>query len=340
MQPLRTQYSTAVDKDEVRASRYGALNTFQRQTGGPGSIITSEMAEKIKRSYGNEVVMPVLNAQDVTIGNVRSCTVPDSENESALITLTFVTLAFGFTMYPSQHFNNDISYQADWTRKMDKYLVKLAAVLDTMCLDKMNADKNSVWNNITPYNASVGNALQVSAAEQNDFYNQLTSIFEVMDFYDAPYDIVANTMHRPILERLRAQGSGNSTNEAFQFGDYIFNFTNRLSNAPGMHSTLYAMPQGSVAIANRNDPDSIAKSSVGSHKVWGETVLPLVNMNFGTYYIEDCTDASALHEGTAGLTRTKMEGYAFATDVCLISAYNSDPDTRYSRILKTEISNT
>lgn len=338
-QSLRTRYSSVYDKNERRRSVYGGLELFQRQTAGPRSIITPEIQATVARSMGNSVVIPVLDAQDVTIGNVRSCTVADSENESNLVTLTFATLAFGFTMYPMQHYNNDIDrYQIDFDVKMEKYLLKLAAHMDSLCIDKLNTDKNQVWaTEVSNVYATTGNALQVPRSESDDMYNQLSAMMQYMDFYSSEYDILANTMHQTIVNRVRNQGAGNDTNDAFQFGPYSYGYSNRVANRSGVHSTLYALNPGSVAILNRNDPDALSGRKLKNGKEFGLARLPIVNMDFGTYYMEDCTDASALHAGTGHLTRTVKESFEFSTDIVLMSAYNSDPATRYNPIIKAEV---
>lgn len=338
VQPMRTAYDKAVDKNEMRASEYGAMRVAQRQTDGPSSIATSQIKDAVARSAGKTIQVPVLNAENVTLGNTRSCVVVDSENTSALIGITFVTLSFGFTMTPSQHGNNDISYQQDFEHKLRKYLLKAADTIDQMVVDQLNADKNAVWTGeITNTYAQVSNALQVPKSEQFDFYNQLSGIMKVMDFYSTPYDIIANMMHEPLVRRHRNQGASNDENDAFQFNlGYNYNFTNNVVNRSGVHSTLYAIPQGTVAMMNRNMPDNIAGHSTGD-KEWGLTRLPILDQTWGTFYTRDCSDRSALHAGTGHLTQTLLEGFEFATDIALITAYNSDPVTRYNPIVKAEM---
>jgi hypothetical protein len=289
---------------------------------------------------GNTVVVPVLDAEAVTIGNVRACTVADSENTSKLVTLVFATYAFGFTMTPQQHYNNQINYEVDWRRKMDKYLLKFAEVLDTAAVANLEANRNIYFPAaLTAYYPVVGNALQVTQAQKNDYYNNLSSIIRTMDFYENIH-VISSETGRPLWQRLQNQGTGNAVNESFQFAGYTPHFSNRITNAAGVQSTHYAVANGYVGVENRNDPDAIAGSRVGDIKVWGEADLPLVNLRVGTYYYEDCADRSALHAGTAHLTRTKVEGYEFSTDICFVNAYNSAPATRYMPILKAEISAT
>jgi hypothetical protein len=335
MQPLRSKYAdNALDRNELRQSRYGVLDLFKKQSAA-GGLLTEETNANIKRSFGNTVVVPVLNAPNVTIGNVRSCTVVDAENTSALVTLTFATYSFGFTMYPAQHFNNDIAYQNDFNQKLEAYLLKFAGTLDTLCASKLNSDKNIFWDAaITAQYAQVANALQVPVAGAADFYNRASSIMEFMDFY-GQYDVAASTFHQPVISRLANQGTGNDINQSFQFGGFNYGYSNRVTSGAGVASTAYIVPQNTLAIANRNDPDSIMGSTAAGRE-WGEVQMPIVGLNMGSIYYEDCTDANALHAGTTGLTATKKEGFQWSTDICLVTAYNSSAATKASPIVKAE----
>lgn len=340
MQSIRSEYAGNLDRHEMRQSRYGVYDLFKRQTTSPASILSPDLVEKIKKSFGNTVTVPVMLDDDVAISNVRRCTIQDAENDSALVTLTFATYAFGFTMTPGQHFNNDIGYQADFNHKFRKYLLKFASTLDSACIAKLAADKNIYWPaDVTNIYSQSGNALQVAQADRNDLYNQLSAIMETLDFY-GEYDVAANTVHKPLVQRLINQGNANDENDAFQFQGYKWAYSNRITNGANKESTIYLMPQGSVAIENRNDPDAIMGSSVGDFKRWEEVMVPLVDLKMGAYYHKDCADRSALHAGATGLTRTLVEGFEWSTDICLVTAYNSSPSTKASPIVKVEVATT
>ena len=341
MQPLRTKYqANGMDKLEIRRSRYGAWDFYQRQSQLSTGVITPEIRTFIKKSMGNTVTIPVLDAEDVVISNVRACTVADSENTSKLVTLTFVTYSFGFTMTPSQHFNNDVSYQADFDRKLEKYLLKFAATLDSASVANLSANKNIYFPaDITSYYPVVGNALQITQAQKNDFYNQAGAIANTMDFY-GNLNVISSVTGMPMVNRLGAQGAGNGINEQFQLAGYDWSYTNRLTNGANVQSTAYLVPDGYVGVENRNDPDAIMKHRVGSHKIWDEVQVPIVNMKMASYYYEDCADKNALHAGTTHLTRTKVEGFEWSTDVVYVNAYNSNAAGRYSPIVKAEVATT
>ena len=342
MQNLRSDYTGQFDKNEIRSSRYGALNLFKDDT-ATNPIFDPETIANISRSYGNNVVVPVLDAQTIasTSGYTRTCAIADSENDSALVTLTFTSYGWRFSMTPATHYNNDVNMAQDFTRKMNKFALQFAADLDSACLAQLSTAKNQLWTNVAPdYYAQAADALQVPQADKNDFYNQLEAIMSQMDFYDQ-VNIVASTNHVPDVRRYAAQGTGNATNLAFQLDQrgYKWYPTNRLTNASGKDSTLYAVEAGSTFIMNRNDADTAIGHSIGGdYKVWSEELEPITGMVMGTFFQQDCADASGLGgAATAGNTRSLKQGYEFSTDVVTATVYNSDLATRYNPILKAEV---
>lgn len=342
MQPLREIYSGRFDKNESRPSRYGAFDFMAQDGRKPNSIFSQDLRDKIRMSFDRTVQVPVIDAEDVTISNVRSCTIADDESTSQLVNLTFITYAFGFTMYPSQYMNNEIGYQADFNRKLNNRLIRFAAALDSQSIATLEASRNQVWTDIDQY-PNVGNALRVTQAQKNDYYNKLQSIKETMDFYDSPY-VVASTSASPLVRRLDNQGSNNGTNESFQLMPYTWLFTNRIPNGAGVAETHYTVSEGSTAIETRIDPDSEAGNMVGDYLQWAAVNVPLPNssetIRMGSLFREDCADASGLQSpntGVAGKTATLRQSFSWSVDMTFATAYNSSPSTRYAPILKTEI---
>lgn len=343
MQDLRSKYTDKFDKYELKESRYGALRFFQDEAANR-PIIDQETIDNIRKSFNRDVIVPVLDFQSVTVSAsfVRTCAITDSENQSALVTLTFTTFGWAFSMTPSLYMENDISYQRDFSRKMDKFLIEYASVLDTACVTQMETDKNIFFTNVAPaFYAEIASALQVPQAEKNDVFNQIDSIMATMDFYDNS-NIVGSTSLMPMVRRQQAQGESNSTNEKFQFnllGGYRFWPTNRISNGAGVESTFYSVNAGSTGIWNRNDPDTRMGQTIGGDfKQWTEEAMPIVNQTMGSFYQQDCANRSAIAgAASAGLTRARVEGFEFSTDVVTLTTYNSDPASIYGPVQKFEI---
>jgi len=337
MQPLRSEYAASLDKNEARASRYGAFDFFKEDTKRTGGILDADTINNIKRSFGNSVVVPVLDGGDVTIGNVRSCAIADDENTSQLVTLTFVTYAFGFTMHTAQYTNNDIKYQTDFTRKLKKYLNKLAATLDTAAINKLEANKNAFWTSLTDYYPQTAGAMQITQAQKGDFYNKLQAIMETADFY-GDIKVIKSTSGSPMVRRLSAQGAGNDENDSFQFGPYEWMWSNRIGNGAGVEATGYAVESGNVAFETRLDPDALAGHRIGDVSEWGVVNVPLPgspnSIEMGTFYRKDCNDSSGI---STGLTRTLKESFEWSMDAMYLTSYNRDTVNRYNPIVKFEI---
>lgn len=338
-QNLRSQYRRKLDKNENRPSIYGGMNLFKKQNADAGGLFSEEELNNIAKSFGNTVEVPVITHEDIVIGNTRTCNFQTGGPTSALVTLTFVTYSFGFDMYPSQHFNNDVKYEQDFNRKLENRLLALANTIDTQCVATLETNKNQHFPaNITAFYANVGNALQVPQADKEDFYNQFASITQTMDYFQTP-DVALNHVGMGLVRRLAAQGEGNAVNEGFQLMGYTWYPTNRVTNNVGVESTVYGVIPGSVAMVPRVDPDSLMNHSIGSQKEWSTVRVPILDIDMGVFYQEDCADASAIQggSGVTGLTATKRESFQYSVDVCYQVAYNSDPVNRFSPIIKAEI---
>lgn len=344
MQELRSSYTSQFDKNELRPSAVGALNFFMDEMQNR-PIFDPETLNNIIRSYGNSVEVPVLDAETITltVPYTRTCALVDSENTSAIITLTFQSYGWGFTMTPATSYNNDVKMQQDFNRKFEKFRIEFEKVLDSGAINTLETDKNQLWTNIVPqYYAEVGDALQIPQAEKDDFYNNLEAIFTTMDF-PGQVHVIPATSHLPMVRRLDNQGSSNATNQGFQFDlrSYRWWPTNRIPNGAAVESTGYAVEAGSCFIGNRNDADtSVGYSINGGSKVWGQEMVPVgENMiNMGTFYQQDCADRSAIAgAATAGNTRSRVDGFEFSTDIVYATVYNSDLVNRYNPIVKFEV---
>ena len=341
-QSLRDKYPNNLDKNEVRLSNYGCKDLFQKDTEDTMGILSNDAKGQIKQSFGNTVEIPVLNRNSgLSISNTRTCNVVDTSNTSALVTLTFITYAFSFTMTPAQYMNNDIKYQADFDRSLLERVKLLSDTIDTQCYNTANTNRNIFYPaNILNYYPQVGNTLQVPQTDKADYYNQMQAVMMEMDFMDAPYNVMHSTSHNPMTARLMNQGLGNAVNEQFQFNN-AFNYfgSNRVPNGAGVESTTLMSTPGTYAMDNRNDADCVRGAVIGDSanpiKEWSEQYIPIVDMDMGVYYQADCSDQSA--KGGGASTRSVLESWEFSTDVMFLTSYNSDPTTDFTPIVKSEI---
>lgn len=343
MQPLIEKYEAGrMDKNEILFSRYGAFNLFQKQNASASSILSPANRLNLERSYGLTAKIPVLEGIGVSIGNTRSCSVADAESTTAFVTTTFTPLVWGFTMYPGQYVNkgqalNYVGYDADFMHKADQCTLALMSAVDVLARNAIETNRNTYWpaSIATSYYLTTGNALQISNAQKNDAFNQLSAVMEEMDFYGSS-DVLGSTSLKPITERLENQGEANATNESFQFklGEFIFTSSNRVTSGVGVAATGYLIGDGQIATVNRNNPAANGNFTAAGGIQWGTYMYPLLNMEVGTYYKDEC----AVSAGAVTDVATKKESYSFDTEIAFMTAYNSDPTTKPRRIVKFEIS--
>jgi hypothetical protein len=304
---------------------------------------------RLTNSFGKVVKASVIDYENPTISNVRTCAVQTGGLTSKQVTFTFFTLAFGFVMVPAMFDNNDMSYESVFTQQLSNRINAAKALLDTKCVDFSNMHVNQYFPaEMLAYYAKSGNAFQVPVqTDQNGrknwmgLYNYLTSILAQQDFAGMTPDILTNPRGMADVRDLSSQGAYNATNKAWEV-DLVGNFYQSprvLNSGVGVAATEYAFLPGSVAITGRLDPDCLANRGNGV-KEWSNVNLPGFDQ-YGLYYQSDCGDQSAVLAANrlSGLTRTFVESFEWSRDYCIFGAYNSDPTTRYEPINKFELLN-
>ena len=334
MQNIRA--TSDFDKNEYRPSRYGAFDMFMMQTSDPAGIISDELEQKAFQSIGRTIEVPVINFDsDITIGNARTITIPHSENTSALVTISFATYAWGFTIIPSQHMNNEISIQKDFEKKFIKYLYALAGVLESSAVASLSANKTQVFNDILTYQ-NVANVLGASWPQRETLIGDLNVIMGANDYYGR-YHLVGNAGVESIIRKLAQHGLYNDQMKYMEYSDKILHFSNTISNAAGKYGSGYMVEAGNLGILTRVERESILRSTTGDGHEWDIDTLPLLNLPVGTYYYDEVEDVSSMGAHVADLTRARVEHYGFAVDVAFVTAYNSSPATRTNPILAFDI---
>lgn len=328
-----------IDKFEYRASRYGALDAFMKQSDDPTGILTEEMKEKARTSIGTTLQTPVIDYDaDITIGNTRTLTIQDSENTSRFIDITFATYAWGFTITPAMYMNNEIKIQRDFNTKMMKYVYKLAQKLDEDALAALAANKTKVLKNSLLYDFS-GNSVNAKWTERENVFGDLEVMMGANDFYGQLH-IVGDAGVQSIMNKLAQHGLYNDVNKQNEFAGKIVHLTNHLAASEGKYAQGYAVNAGSLGMLTRFERDSLLGTVSGDGHEWGMATLPLLGMPVGTYFYDSVGDYSGIAgEATADMVRTRKEHYGFAVDVAFITAYNSDPEKNASPILAFTVSN-
>lgn len=334
LQALR--HNTSLDKNMVRPNQFGVLDYFIQQ-GAQDPLISRQAKSGIFGSMGRDVQLPVLNYNgEVTVSNARSCTIPDAENTSALVDVTFKTYQVGVSMTPSLYQNNEISYQRDFQRKVLDAVRALGNAMDKDALAAVVASKSQVFNEKLSYTVT-GNSVQVPYIQRVDILGDIDALMAANGF-TGRIGILGNYGVQALVAKLAQLGAQNSINKILEYAGKDFFTSINIANEDGKYATLYAVENGNVDLVTRVDREAFAGTQTRLGHEWGVTTLPGLNIPVGFHYYQEVGDKSAIAgDASADMTCVLSEKYGFSVDVAFITAYNSDPTKKASPFIEAEI---
>lgn len=325
-----------LDRNMTRPCEYGALDFFIEQTNAANSIISPNLRDRAFASIGNTVQVPVINYDgDVTVSNTRSCVISDDENTSALYTVGWTTYSVGFTMVPTAYMNNEISYEHDFTRKMEKVTRALANALDAAAVAALAAQKTQVFTDTLQYTVS-SNVVEVPQQMATEILGDINPIMRA-NCYPEMVHIIGNAGVDSLVRKLAQHGVYNDVNKRMEYDNKVLHYTNNVTNESGKYGTFYAVADGNVGVLTRVDREALRRARANFHE-WDVVRLPYIDLPVGSHYYTAVGDQSSIAgDATADLTCAVKEYFGFSVDVAFIVAYNSAPSTVANPIIKAEI---
>ena len=325
-----------LDRNMARPLEYGALDFFIEQTDAPNSIINANLRNRAFASIGNTVQVPVINYDgDVTVSNSRSCVISDDENTSALYTVVWKTFSVGFTMVPTLYMNNEIDYEHDFNRKMEKICRALATALDTDAIAALSAAKTQVYADKLQYTVT-SNVIQVPTQMATEILGDLNPMMRA-NAYPQMIHLIGNAGVDSLIRKLAQHGVYNDVNKRMEYDNKVLHYTTQLTNESGKIGTLYAVADGNVGILTRVDREALRRARSNFHE-WDVVRLPFIDLPVGSHYYTAVGDQSSIAgDASADMVCNVKEYFGFSVDVAFIVAYNSDLENVANPIMKAEI---
>lgn len=314
----RQKYSaSSLDKQENRGSGYGLLSLAKRDT---PNLISAQTLIAARGTAARATKIPVLQKIAFTPGSTRTCTGATQDTTSALVTVTWATLTNGFHMVPSQYLNNEIGYVEDFKHKLFMLEMAWAKAIEDAIDTKLTAVKSTTFTaDGAPFDFTAS-IITIPQAQKATYLNQIyQSMYQ--DDFTGPFNIVASPALMAANAYYNNQGAGNSANTMFQFGDFNFDYSNRVSLSSGAESTFYVMPHGSLAILDWVDPDSRNGSKISDGNYWTTFNMPILGMPVGLHVQKACADNASTYG--SGLEASLTENYNFSVDYALVTPYIS-----------------
>lgn len=336
--------SPGFDKNEFRMTNMGITNAYMNQSKAVDSILSPELIDRAMMSSGRNVQIPVINYQDITVRTTRPITIPTFSNNSALVTVTWVTMAFGFPMRTAEHFNNEIDWQTDFNKKYEAMLVKFASTLEGYGATNLNNGKTLLINGVSSGTTVGGHTLAsgvvsetVTLLKDSEIMADIPSMMLQNDFKNNGLDIIGNPGFKSIMQRQEGFGEFNTENKRVQWANNNYQWSNAITDASGKNATFYAVPSGNLGILFRVEPDALLRTDLGNGTKWDTIVLPGLDIPCGTYEYPGTVDISGEGAHVAHLSRTGQFMLDFAFEVGFLTAYNSNTATRASGIIKADV---
>jgi hypothetical protein len=326
-----------LDKNETRPSQYGALDLFVTESDSPTGILSPELKAKAFESIGTTLQTAVIHYDGgVTISNTRSVTIADSENTSQMVSFTFSTLSWGYTMVPSLYHNNEIGYDKDWNTKFEKYLFAAAASLEASAIAALEAAKTQVFTDPLIYDTT-GNAINAAWKNREDVIGDINPMMSANDYFGQIH-VLGNGGIESMIRKMSEKGLYNEVNKTLEYSDKILHFSRFLANDEGKFATAYAVEGGQLGILFRVEREALYNRKSRTGHEWGTSTLPIINIPVGTYYYESVGDFNAIAgSSSADMTRDMKEHFGYSVDACFVTAHNSSPTTIASPYMKIEV---
>lgn len=330
-------------KNSLRFGEYGAFELYKEQSNDPNGIISPDAKEEAwYRSQGRTFQMTVLDPNtNITISNVRSCTISDAENTSKQVTVTFAYVGFGFTMVPTEFHNNQIKYEQDFRTKFRTGEDGMMNAIDQLCIANLALGQSQVFAQDLGYTIT-GNAVQVPYSKRTNIFGDLKGMMRANKFRTDELYIVGNAGCDAILRNLGIFGANNAENlDAERRGNRLY-YTNNVANAQQSGGTTYsgacyAVAPGMVGMLTRASRAEVMgiKSIVGHE--WGTDVLPGLGMEVGWHYYQSVGDMSSMAgAATADDICSMKEHFGFGVEIALLTAYNASISTLANPIIKVD----
>lgn len=337
--PVLANYDGTLDKFENRVTINGLLEAVIEQSNSNDSLITQELETAYTNTQARTIDIPVFKKGTVTIKNARTCDVECGESETDLYRVTTKTVVADICMVPSQYEENKIGYNQDLGKRIREMVEAFKNAIESDLEAAFDANKTQVYNSpiVGDKYALVGSAIQVTPADVDFFFGDISAINFADDFSNPNVKIIANHTIMPTVERIVFQGAANAVNLQYQLSGKDFRFTNGITNGAGVKGTMYFMPNGSLGMMTRVAWESRNRVESTRGTKWDTTTLPGLPFAVGVKYDSECSDQSAIDaNGLGKYSATLIEHWQFSFDFSIIEPYNSDPATKAGPIRKVE----
>tara|TARA_R110000851_G_scaffold98984_1_gene213860 strand:- start:5 stop:1045 length:1041 start_codon:yes stop_codon:yes gene_type:complete len=322
LQESRGEYPSLLDWEVLRQQKYGWLDLAK------GSELPNMVNKNmVENSWGRPAVkIPVMTKNLPTlIDGPMGCDFVDLDANGQYVAVTFVEKSTGFDMIPAEVEQSELTYEQLFARKMKDTEEALANYLELAIHNAVDTAKATTYGStfvgVGKRYPLAGDALQVTDALSQRFFNDARSIMLADDYQDRNLNVIGDAQLPSYVTFNSAQGTSNNTNLGFQFNDYNFLASRTTVTSGGTtNSTGFIVPDNSIAYISRIDGDSKAGRKAGDGIEWSSFFSQFLGIDLMVKYKSACGDVSARTLNPSDIGRYK-EQWRFGFNLAIFTPF-------------------
>lgn len=211
----------------------------------------------------------------------------------------------------------------------------MADKLDVGAVAALEAHKTQVFKTLLNY-TKMGHMVQVPTQMATEILGDINPIMRA-NCYPEYIHLIANAGVDSLIRKLAQHGVYNDVNKRMEYDNKALHYTNNVTDEAGKMGTMFAVADGNVGILTRVDREALRRTRANFHE-WDVVRLPYIDLPVGSHYYTAVGDQSAIMgAATADLTCAVKEYFGFSVDVAYMVAYNSNPESVATPIIKVQI---
>lgn len=309
LQESRGEYPSTLDWEVLRQQQYGWLD-LAKDSMLP-NMVNKQMVEN---SWGLPAVkIPVMSKNKPTVQDgAMDCSFGDLEANADYVAVTFVEKFVEIDMIPAETDQNQLTYEQVFAQKMRDAEEALADYLELAIHNTVDTAKSTTYNSafvgVGKRYPLAGDALQVSDALSQRFFNDVRSIMLADDYQNRNLNVIGDAQLPSYVSFYGNQGGANNTNLAFQFKDYNFKASRTTVTSGGTtNSTGFIIPDNSIAYISRVDGDSKRGAVSGDGIEWSTFFSDFLGIDLMVKYKSSCGDVTARTLNASDVGRYKEQ---------------------------------
>ncbi len=263
-----------MDKYLRLESTYGSTQAFVEDTSmipsGQG-IIKGEDADNIAKSgyMDNGPKINIIKKDTITIGTsgTTTCFATTPAGDSVQMGVTYNTLDFDLVIPLNAADYNYVGWDDNLGVALQERMIAAREAINAACLAKLESDKNQIQtgNLLDFFLDSGANEFDIPLAQKDDMFNYMRALFTRLKLNKTKRHVGNEIDYASNVYKQFNQGTANSTNTNWQFGQFGFNEIQgsasdtiwyqdtSIADGVSVRGTSYEIPVGSLASVNAID---------------------------------------------------------------------------------------